>query len=328
MTRLRFPRWSAGAVLLLWLGGCGPSGPGPDRLFVSDEKAGVHVLDGRSGAREGELKTGERPRGLALSPDGRVLLVAASNANRIELWDTHSLQHLRDIGPVSDPERIALSPDGRRLYAASEDSSSALAFDVASGRTLRTTSVGPEPEGVAASPAGDLIAVTSEVAGVVHLIGPDGAIRKNLVVDSRPRDVLFRKGGRELWASSEQRGSIRVFALPGGDLLDMIDLAAAVPERDTVQAVELKPSRDGRTIYAALGRGDGVAEIDAASHKLRRWFPTGHRTWGIALSPDNKRLYAAAGLSGDLTEIDLGSGKTLRTVTLGGRPWTVVAVTR
>jgi hypothetical protein len=60
--------------LLLSVAACGRAEKGNDRVFVSDEKANaVHVFDGASGADEGELATGARPRGMALSPDRRIL---------------------------------------------------------------------------------------------------------------------------------------------------------------------------------------------------------------------------------------------------------------
>ena len=82
---------------------------GPDRVFISDEAANlVHVLDGASGVREGELRTGKRPRGLVLSPDRRLLYVAASESDRIEVWDARALRHIRDLATGSDPERLAV----------------------------------------------------------------------------------------------------------------------------------------------------------------------------------------------------------------------------
>ena len=317
-------------ALALPLAACTRQGPGPDRVFVSDEKANVvHVLDGRSGTIEGELRTGARPRGMALSPDGRTLFVACGNANRIERWDPHSLRHLGDIPGLSDPERIALGPGGRMLYVADEDSNTVSFVDLASGAVTRRVAVGPEPEGIGATPDGRLVVATSEVASVAHLIdAASGRILMNLPVGSRPRDLLFRSGGRELWVSSEQRGTISVFTLPDGQRRRVFDLVADLPDMATVQAVELKQTRDEARVFLALGRGNAVAELDPATGAVRRTFPTGERTWGIGLSPDETRLYAASGLSGDLTIVDLAANKVLRRVKLGGKPWTALAVAR
>ena len=115
-------RASLTVALLLALAACKAGGPGPDRVFVSDEGgSSVHVFDGASGREEGVLRTGARPRGMAVSADGTTLYVAASNADRIEAWDTHSLQRRRIYAAGSDPERFALTPDGRGLVTANYD---------------------------------------------------------------------------------------------------------------------------------------------------------------------------------------------------------------
>ncbi len=289
----------------------------------------VDVLDGASGQIEATLQTGQRPRGMVLSPDGATLYIAASDSNRIEAWDTRTLVKRRDIGSGSDPERLALSPDGRTLYAANEDNSAVSFIDIDSGKVMREVQVAPEPEGIGVSPDGTLLIATSEVASVAHFIDvASGKVIANLPVGSRPREVLFLKGGSEAWVSSEQRGTIAVFDARTRKMKRLIDLVRAFPELENAQAVELELTRDGKRAFVAMGRGDQVAEIDPATYRVVRAYPTGHRTWGIALSPDDKRLYAASGLSGTATVIDLQGNKVAHTVQLGGKPWTAEAVAR
>src|SRR5207237_9587866 len=105
-------------------------------------------------------------------------------------------------------------------------------------------------------------------------------------------------------------------------------LVPAFPDVQQVQTVEMDATRDGRRVFVAMGRSDRVAEINPATLRIVRSFPTGHRTWGIALSPDDRRLYAASGLSGTLTIVDLDANRVLHTVQLGGKPWSAVAVPR
>ena len=97
---------------------------------------------------------------------------------------------------------------------------------------------------------------------------------------------------------------------------------------EPVQAIEMRATRDERRVFVAMGRANRVAELDPASGKVLRWWPTGQRTWGIGLSPDETRLYAASGLSGTVTTIDLTRNKVMATVKLGGRPWGAVAAPR
>jgi YVTN family beta-propeller protein len=128
--------------------------------------------------------------------------------------------------------------------------------------------------------------------------------------------------------SSEQRGTISIFDTATRRIVATVDLVAAFPDLETVQAVEMEATRDGKRAFVAMGRGDRVAEIDPATLKVVRSFPTGHRTWGIGLSPDEGRLYAASGLSGEVTIVDLADDRVSRTLKLGGKPWTAQAAPR
>jgi YVTN family beta-propeller protein len=169
-----------------------------------------------------------------------------------------------------------------------------------------------------------LVICTSEGASLVHFIdAATGALQASLLVGARPRDARFTPDGSRLWVTSESRATVAVFDPATRKVLDTIDLRKADPP-PSVQAVSLVMTRAADKVYVAAGRGDHAAEIDARTLKVTRWFATGERTWGIALSPDETRLYGASGLSGDLAVIDLKSGRTIRTLKLGGRPWGVV----
>lgn len=315
---------------LVGLSACDDPTPGPDLVFVSDEEADVvHIVDGRSGGREGQLRTGERPRGMALSPDGRTLYVAASDSNRIEAWDPRARRLVRAYAAGSDPERFALAPDGRSLYVANEDVALFSRLDLASGAITWQAEVGPEPEGIAVSPDGRLVVGTAETSSTVHFLdAATGRARATAIVGSRPRDVLFLPTLREIWVSSELRGTIAVFDATTLEPKATIDLVPAFPDIDNVQAVEMEATRDGMRAFVAMGRSNQVAEIDPRTRRVVRSFPTGFRTWGLDLAPDESRLYAASGLSGELTIVDLVDNAVAETVDLGGKPWTAEALAR
>jgi PQQ-dependent catabolism-associated beta-propeller protein len=300
-----------------------------DVVFVSNEAGGVTVLDGATGKLEGQLATGPRPRGMAFSPDRTLLYVAASKANRIEAWDVHSRKLLRLYGSGTDPERFAISPDGSIAYVANEDHSAVSFLDLKTGQVTHEVKVGPEPEGVGVSPDGKLVVATSETANLAHFIDTaSGKLLDSLPVGSRPRFVLFVNGGRSVWVSSEQRGTITEFDTRTRHVTRTIDLTDTFDIAEPVQAIEMRATRGERRVFVALGRANRVAELDPANGKVRRWWPTGERTWGIGFSPDETRLYAASGLSGTLTIIDLTRNRVLDTVKLGGRPWGALAAPR
>lgn len=178
---------------------------------------------------------------------------------------------------------------------------------------------------MAVSPDGKLLVATSESASLVHFIDIASArLADSVLVGTRPRDARFSADGTRLWVSSETRATVAIFDAHTHKLLHTIDFDRdpAAPER--VRAVGIVLAPDGQRAFVALGRGNHVAEVDARSGRILRYYPVGTRNWGIALSPDQRRLYAANGLSGDLTIIDLAGGDTT-TLRLGGKPWGAVS---
>jgi len=297
-----------------------------ETAYVSDEQANVvHVIDAPRWTQIADIPVGKRPRGMVLSADHRRLYVAAGNDDRIDVIDLATRRVVDHLPSGPDPERFALSPDGRRLYVANEEDNSVSFVDIAAKKIVRTVGVGAEPEGMAVSPDGKWVICTSESASLVHFIdAASGALVDSEMVGTRPRDARFTADGRQLWVSSETRATVSVFDMPSRRLLHTIDFDRDPHAPDTVQAVGILLGTDHA--YVALGRGNGVADIDPRDFSVRRYLPAGSRDWGIGVAPDGKRLFAANGLSGDVSVIDLASGRTEATVKTGGKPWGVVVV--
>jgi len=100
---------------------------------------------------------------MQVSPDGRILYVAASDSNRIEMWDVRARRLVRILNSGPDPERFAVSPDGRTLYVANEDNAAVSFLDIASNRITRQVRTGPEPEGMGVSPDGRLVVAIHDI---------------------------------------------------------------------------------------------------------------------------------------------------------------------
>jgi YVTN family beta-propeller protein len=84
-------------------------------------------------------------------------------------------------------------------------------------------------------------------------------------------------------------------------------------------------SPDGKELYVSLGRGEAVAVIDVATHKVEHLFDgVGARPWGIAVSADGKTIYTANGPSNDVSVVDAATGKVDKKIEVGGLPWGLV----
>src|SRR5918994_7119121 len=91
-------------------------------IFVSNEKGNsISIVDGDSLEVIETVPVGNRPRGIALSPDGKYLYICPSDDDTIEIMDTETRKILGRLPSGPDPELLDLAPDGSLIYVANED---------------------------------------------------------------------------------------------------------------------------------------------------------------------------------------------------------------
>ena len=190
------------------LGALGQALAGPisqGLLFVSNEASRdvtvVRLADLKVIAT---IPTGERPRGIQVSPDQRRVYVALSDSiptvrsagDAIGVIDVATRRLVARYPAGTDPEQFVVTPDGAKIYAANEDAGTASAINVRTGRVSETMAVGIEPEGVAVSPDGRWIYVTAETSNTVSVIeAPTDRVVASFLVDVRPRAAAFAPNG-------------------------------------------------------------------------------------------------------------------------------------
>ena len=191
MTRLAsvFVMSLASATLLPLLAATAQRPAAGPVIVASDEPGDRLVLLSMSaGEPIGTIPVGGRPRGMALSPDGRRIYVALGKDDAVGVVDLASRHVVRRLAVGKDPEQVAVSPDGKTVYVSNEEIAAATAVDVASRRTRFTSPVGKEPEGVAVSPDARKLYVTGESdSSVTVLDAATGRRLHTLAVGARPR---------------------------------------------------------------------------------------------------------------------------------------------
>ena len=82
--------------------------------YVSNEKSNsVSVIDTDKMETVATVKTGQRPRGIEVSRDGKLVFVALGDDDIIQVIDTKSLNVVGELPSGPDPEQFALDPAGK-----------------------------------------------------------------------------------------------------------------------------------------------------------------------------------------------------------------------
>lgn len=297
----------------------------PGRVYVSSEKDNkIHVFD-LQGQRLSAIDVCKRPRHMQFNLEHSRIYVACGDSNQIGIVDTASGKMTDQMDAGESPELFDFSPDGKTAYVTIEDENVMAAYSLQTKARLFEVKTGGEPEGILVMPDGKQAYVTSEGANVVHLVDLVAhKVVKNIRVGKRPRRFALAAGGKELWVTNELSANVSVLNTQDQSLKQTLEFKLPGLRAADITPVGMTLSPDGKTVWVALGRANRVAEVDVASHQVRRTILVGKRAWGLRPHPDGKILYVTNGLSDDMTLIDTASGKALRTVAAGRVPHSIL----
>src|SRR3989441_8071248 len=87
------------------------------RVFVTNEKSDdVTVIDAATRTVVGTIRVGKRPRGVAVSPDGRRVYVSNSNSDSLSVIDAKSLEGLKTVPAGVGPPGLYPNPAATPPY--------------------------------------------------------------------------------------------------------------------------------------------------------------------------------------------------------------------
>jgi PQQ-dependent catabolism-associated beta-propeller protein len=295
-------------------------------VYVSNEKDNtVTVVDSTTMEVVQTINVGQRPRGITISHDGKLLYLCASDDDTIEIIDTATHEIVGSLPSGPDPELFVLSPDGKTLYVANEDDNLVTVIDLDSKKVLAEVPVGVEPEGMGISPDGKTMVNTSETTNMAHFIDTSShEITDNVLVDSRPRFAEFKPDNSEVWVSAEIGGTVSVIDNASRQVKHKITFEIPGLRSESIQPVGIRITADGKKAYVALGPANRVAVVNAETYEVEKYVLVGQRVWQLAFTPDQKTIISTNGVSNDITFIDVASDEPIQSVTVGALPWGVV----
>jgi len=278
-------------LLVVALGACvvmgsaffGRVGPQPDGTGVTPN----HWLLTPAGL---QVEIGDRPLGIATTPDGRYLLISNNGQGEqsLVLFETTTQKVVQTI-PYSSPEAlflgIAVTPDGRRVYASAGGNNKIRVYDF-DGRAL------------AERPPISLGTATARIYPAGLAISPDGAV---------------------LYAALNLENAVAFIDTATGQVRARVRLAPTA-RADNIGTLPYALVQAGEKLYVSEWNGGGVSVIDIGQQRLLQRIPTGGHASGLALSPDRKRLYVANATSDSVSVVDTSTDAVGETVDLSPYP--------
>lgn len=310
--------------------------------YVTSQDAGVSVIDlaTMEVVKQIDVKA-EGPRGLAVTDDGKKLIVATRENESISVIDTATGEVLQQIPVGKNPEFVRVH--GNFAYISSEPSAKGgpppkpgakeeeddddeekipakiAVVDLTAGTKVREITGGPETEGIEFSADGSKLVITNEADNTVtvHDIA-SGELLKTIHTHEqgdRPRGIKVSPDGSTYLATLEYGNKFMV--------LDKdFNLVRTVETGQTPYGIAY--DRSGEHIFVATNKEKALQVFDAKTYEKVKDIPTGNRCWHFTFTPDDKQILLACGKSDAVFVIDAEKLEVTKQIEVKNMPWGIV----
>ena len=195
-----------------------------------------------------EYKT---PFNLAITSDGRQLLVACEGSNSLIIANPQTASIEAEIEVGAQPHFVLLSPDDTRAYVSNRGSDNMSVVDLVSRRVISTIAVGDEPHEIAANEDGSLLYVAN--AGTYDVSVVDvaaGKEVKRLAASRGPWGAVEAPDGRHVYVTNNlpRYGAFRAPSMSEVTVIETnhstVDQRITVPNSNLLQGIAFAPSGD------------------------------------------------------------------------------------
>jgi len=316
------------------------------KAYVSNQNGGVSVIDLNTLKSIGNIDVkADGPRGLGVSDDGKLLVVATRDNGSVSVIDTATNEVLNQIKVGKNPEFVRIKgnyafvsyepsakggpppvPGSAEAIAADkedDDDNKEPArigiIDLKLGKKIREITGGPETEGIEFSKDGKQLVITNEADNTVtvHNIKTGKLLKtiKTQQYGDRPRGIKVSPDGKTYLATLEYGNKFMVMN-KNFKVLRTVDTGAT--------PYGIAYDRKGERIFVAANKAKTLEVYNAKTYEKIKDIPTGNRCWHFTFTPDDKEILLACGKSDAIFVIDAEKLAVTQQIEDKKLPWGVV----
>lgn len=317
------------------------------KAYVSNQKGGVSVIDLNTFSPGADIDVkGDEPRGIAITEDGKLLVVATRENGSVSIIDTATNQVLNQVQVGQNPEFVRIKgnyafvsyePSAKGGPPPAPGSAEALAaakaeeqnddkeparigiIDLKLGKKIREITGGPETEGIEFSKDGKQLIVTNEADNTVTVHSmKTGKLLKTIKTHDygdRPRGIKVSPDGKTYLATLEYGNKFLVMDKKF-KVLRTVDTGAT--------PYGIAYDRKGERIFVAANKAKTLEVYNAKTYEKIKDIPTGNRCWHFSFTPDDKEILLACGKSDAVLVIDAEKLEVTQQIENKKLPWGVV----
>jgi YVTN family beta-propeller protein len=312
-----------GFLLATLVGGhlvfAGESSSGSSRLraYVTNfEGEKISVIDLKDQKEIAQIKTGQKPHGVAIAQDGSEVFVTNEGDGTLSFIDPRENKVTETIKVGSHPQQLATSQDGSTLYVPLNGDHAVAIVDVKQRKLISTLPVGRNPHIIVASPNSKRIYVTSEGDEKIVVVDAEtNQVTKDIPVWTWPRVPAITPDGKTLFQTIRWMNGALVIDLDKGEVVNRIVLPEpkGFPKEGMV-AHGLRLTPDGQELWLTTQLNDQITIIDPKTLKTIATLGAGRSPNWIEFTPDSKMAIVSNTSSNDVSLIDVKGRSQIKRV--------------
>jgi len=265
-----------------------PVGDDPRDLVVTPDgrkayvsvRDGVAVIDVHAGKKARTIRADniKTAQGLALSADGRRLLIASEGNRRLFLVDTTRDVIVSGIGLAAPAHRVALGRGGKRAWISTPASASVSLLRVPDLRALRKIALGSTPAGIVETSNGRWVLVALQGTDQVAILNADnGDVLARLPAGRRPVAIIATPDGWTALMTNQGSGDVTVFDVLGRRVVATVGVGA--------EPTDVAVNGRGSRAYVCNRGSSTVSVITLPGHEVSATIPVVARPVAVAFAP-------------------------------------------
>jgi YVTN family beta-propeller protein len=272
----------------------------------------------------GQIKTGEQPQVIVVSPDGKTAYVSNHNEpkNTIMLVDLVGLEKIRDItpDPYFKPHDMAITADGKKMFVTCEASRVVVEMSLSTDKVTRAFKTKEKlTHMLALSSDEQTIYTANSVSGNICIIDvATGEIKTKVSSGPGSEAIAISPDGSEVWVGNRRGDTITIIDTQNPKVKEKIDCRG--------YPLRIKFTPDGERALVTCSAANRVTVFDSKSHEEITTIATKQVPVGIDITPDGKRAFTANNGEPSITVIDLVAMEPLESFPIGEYPFAVIYV--
>lgn len=295
-------------------------------IVANKAEATVSLVDLPAGKVVATLPVGTGPHEVAVSPSGRLALIAnyggpgpqgaGSSLTLIEVPAAKVVKTI-DLGEYRRPHGVHFL-DERRVLVTVEVNKALIEVDVETGKVTGAVPTGQDVSHmVAVTPDGSRAFVANIGSGSVTAVDLKGKKHlKDIPTGNGAEGVAVTPDGRQVWVTNRAADTVTV--------VDARTLEVLGNQPSAKFPIRAEATPDGKRVLVSNAQSGDLSVFATADRKLERRISldTGDTSLpiGIEIAPDGKRAYVAHAGADQISIVDLESWKRVGSLTAGKEP--------